>query len=171
MVRVLIDKGADINALDSNNVPPIHLAKYRNQDDVINLLIDSGWVPPAVPSITGLLKSASIERGEAKAADASCSFCHALRPDERPAGRGATGPVLWNIVNRQKATVTGYGYSSALAQAQGTWTYEALNAFLAHPAATIPGTAMDIPGLSEPQDRADVILFLRSLSNEPAPLP
>jgi cytochrome c len=117
-----------------------------------------------------LLKSASIERGAAKAKDASCSFCHALRLDDPPK-HNVSGPILWNIVNRPKAAVTGYGYTSALAQEEGTWTYEDLNAFLAHPAATIPGTAMDIPGLSEPQDRADVILFLRSLSNEPAPLP
>jgi cytochrome c len=171
MARVLIDNGADINALGSNNVPPIHLAKYRNHDDVVNLLINSGWVPPTVSPVVEWLKSASMERGEAKAKGASCSFCHALRPDQTPASRGIIGPVLWNIVNRPKATVNGYGYSSALAQAQGTWTYEDLNAFLAHPAVTLPGTAMEIPGLSEPQDRADVILFLRSLSDDPAPLP
>ena len=51
------------------------------------------------------------------------------------------------------------------------WTYEELNEFLAHPQQTIKGTKMTFAGLPKPQDRADLIAYLRSLSDSPAPLP
>ena len=54
---------------------------------------------------------------------------------------------------------------------EGAWDYEALNTFIAHPAATVPGTGMEHSGIPEPQDRADLILYLRSLSTDPVPLP
>ena len=51
------------------------------------------------------------------------------------------------------------------------WTYEALNAFLANPKAYLPGTKMTFAGLKKPEDRANVIAYLRTLSDSPKPLP
>ena len=53
----------------------------------------------------------------------------------------------------------------------GNWTYTDLNNFLAHPAWTVPGIAMKMAGIHDPKDRADLIAFLRTLSDNPAPLP
>ncbi len=50
------------------------------------------------------------------------------------------------------------------------WTYERLDAFLVNPRRAIPGTAMFFPGFANAQDRANVIAFLRTLSNTPVPL-
>ena len=65
----------------------------------------------------------------------------------------------------------------ALATAQGkadlsgTWTFDDLNKFLANPKAFVPGTAMGFAGISKDSERADVIAYLNSLSETPAPLP
>jgi cytochrome c len=53
----------------------------------------------------------------------------------------------------------------------GEWTYDELNKFLANPRGYIPGTAMSFAGLSRDQQRADVIAYLRTLSDSPKPLP
>ena len=51
------------------------------------------------------------------------------------------------------------------------WDYEHLNHFLAAPKAYIPVTAMGFAGLKKDDERANVIAYLRSLSENPAPLP
>ena len=53
----------------------------------------------------------------------------------------------------------------------GTWGYEDIGAFIADPPGVIPGTAMTFRGIDNDQDRADVVLYLRSLSDSPAPMP
>ena len=53
----------------------------------------------------------------------------------------------------------------------GTWTYEDLDTWLTKPSAFVPGTKMTFAGITSPQERADVIAYLRSLSEKPAPLP
>ena len=81
-------------------------------------------------------------------------------------------PPLWGVVGRKKASVEGYlSYSSALQEQTGTWTYEALNVFIAGPTRAVPGTEMDLPGLQDEKQRAEVVAYLRTLSNNPLPLP
>jgi cytochrome c len=53
----------------------------------------------------------------------------------------------------------------------GTWTYEDLNKFIANPQGFVPGTAMGFAGISKDTERANVIAYLRSLSDHPEPLP
>ena len=53
----------------------------------------------------------------------------------------------------------------------GKWTFEELDKFLADPRGYIPGTAMTFAGVKNDQQRADVIDFLRTLSDNPLPLP
>jgi cytochrome c len=53
----------------------------------------------------------------------------------------------------------------------GTWTYDELNNFLANPRRDIPGTAMTFAGIDRERQRADVVAYLRTLSDDPAPLP
>jgi len=86
-------------------------------------------------------------------------------------GKVMKGPPLWDIVGRPKASFEKFNYSPTLKAVGGEWTYEALNNYFAHPAWTIPGIAMSMKGTSDPRDRADLISFLRTLSNNPAALP
>ena len=74
------------------------------------------------------------------------------------------------MVGRDIASLD-FAYSNALAGKEGAWDYQTLDDFLAEPREWAPGTKMVFPGIRKPEERADVILYLRSLSNEPAPLP
>jgi cytochrome c len=53
----------------------------------------------------------------------------------------------------------------------GTWTIDELNKFVANPKGDIPGTAMGFAGIPKDSERADVLAYLNSLSDKPAPLP
>ena len=98
-----------------------------------------------------------------------CAACHSF--DE--GGANKVGPNLWNVVMRKAGSVEGFKYSSAMTEfgADHSWTFEELNDFLAKPKAHLPGTSMTFAGLKKPDDRADVLAYLRSLSDSPAPLP
>lgn len=69
-----------------------------------------------------------------------------------------------------KASRPGYEYSTVLQELGGDWSYDALNSFLAAPARFIPGTGMYY-SLPDARDRADVIAYLRTLSETPMPFP
>jgi cytochrome c len=163
IVRLLLDHGADINALTDLDEPALHLAIIQNHPEIADLLRATS--APKVEEIAGLLVSADPARGKQLAL--RCIGCHALKQS----GPLMKGPPLWDIVGRPKASFAKFQYSPALKAAGGEWTYEALNNFLAHPARTIPGTKMVLQGIHSPGDRADLISFLRTLSNNPVPLP
>ncbi|WP_323772472.1 cytochrome c family protein [Antarctobacter sp.] len=94
-----------------------------------------------------------------------CKACHAV-------GEGAenkVGPMLNNVVGRQMASVEGFGYSKTMVEmgeAGDVWTPEALDAFLAKPRDYAKGTKMAFPGLRKDDDRADVIAYLKTFTDE-----
>ena len=118
-----------------------------------------------VGALGARLAAADAEAGKSTAI--RCVACHSF--DEGGANR--VGPNLWGAVGRPKGSGEGFGYSDALAGAGGDWTLEDLDAFLADPQEFVPGTAMNFAGFPDADDRADVLLYLRSLSADPVPLP
>lgn len=96
-----------------------------------------------------------------------CKACH----DAEKGGPNKVGPNLWGVVGGPTAHKGDFSYSAGLAGKHGTWTYEDLNAFLTNPKEYIPGTKMTFAGLSKAEDRANVIAYLRSNSDNPPPLP
>jgi cytochrome c len=122
--------------------------------------------PKGPEPISALLASADMAAGQALTK--KCSACHSFEEG----GPNKVGPDLWNIVGRLKASAPGFTYSEALkAMAAESWDYEKLNAFLYNPKAYAPGTKMGFVGLPDPKDRANMIVYLRSLSKTPQPLP
>jgi cytochrome c len=120
--------------------------------------------PPEQP-IEALLGSASAEHGADIAKQ--CQICHNVQK-----GQGSkVGPDLYGVVGRDKASEPGFNYSAAMKAKGGTWTVDALNEFLANPRGDITGTLMTFAGLKSEKQRADVIAFLNSLSDNPKPLP
>jgi cytochrome c len=120
--------------------------------------------PAAVP-IDTLLATASPQRGAETAKQ--CQACHNFQE-----GQGTKiGPDLYNVVGRKIASAPGFNFSAALKSKNGTWDFNALNAWLAKPSAYAPGTAMTFAGLSNDKQRADVIAYLDTLSPNPVPLP
>ena len=115
--------------------------------------------------ISGLLASASVEDGMKVAK--KCAACHDFAKD----GKNKIGPKLWNTVGAKRGSHEGFSYSNALLEKEGNWTYESLNAFLAKPKDYIPGTKMSFAGLKKTSERAELIAYLRTLADTPAPLP
>jgi len=128
-------------------------------------------VAEAAPQDTGpepilaLLAAADVGAGEKLSK--KCTACHVFEAG----GAAKVGPALWSIVNKAKASDDGYAYSSALAEFGGDWDYKSLNAFLAKPKAYISGTKMNFAGLKKPEDRANIIAWLRTQADSAAALP
>ena len=126
-----------------------------------------GKTPAAAPEepIEKLLATAAPDRGEQTAKP--CVTCHTFTKG----GPAKIGPNLWGVVGRPKASVAGFAYSDALKSKGGNWTVEDLNAFLTSPRTYAAGTKMSFAGLPKGSDRANVIAYLNTLSDNPAPLP
>ncbi len=94
------------------------------------------------------------------------------RPSRSKSGPNRVGPNLYGVLNEAKASPgRNFNFSAALKGKGGTWTYDDLNKFIANPKGYVPGTAMGFAGIQKDSERADVIAYLRSLSESPAPLP
>lgn len=117
-----------------------------------------------VPLAT-LLKQADAGKGQAVAK--KCTACHSFDQG----GPNKVGPNLYGIIGRTKASHEGFAYSDALKSKGGTWSYEDLDAFLENPKGYTPGTKMAFAGIKRSDQRADLILYLRSLGGNPPPLP
>lgn len=120
---------------------------------------------PVIEPIAPLLAAADPAAG--RNSFKKCATCHT--PDKGGANR--VGPNLWNVVGAERAQHEGYSYSQAMAEKDGTWSYEDLNTFLVNPKGFVPGTKMAFAGIKSAKERADLIAYLRSLADNPQPLP
>lgn len=131
--------------------------------------VDTSGAPKAekkLPSILALLPSADVAAGEAYFAK-KCALCHTADNG----GANKTGPNLWGIVNRAKGSSAGFGYSKAMKEKGGEWSYDELNGFFHKPKKWLPGTIMAFAGIKKDHERANLIAYLRTLSASPAPIP
>lgn len=96
-----------------------------------------------------------------------CKACHTLDKG----GKKRIGPNLWNIVGADVAAREGFKYSKAMVAFGGKWTYERLDAYLTKPRKVVPGGKMAFIGLKKAKDRANVIALMRTMADEPLPLP
>ena len=122
--------------------------------------------PAELAPIGPKLKDGNVDKGKAIYAQ-QCFTCHTIDKG----GANKVGPNQWNIVGRKKASHEGFSYSSALQAKGGDWTYEDINHMITKPQAFVRGTKMAFAGLPKEQDRADVIAYLRTMSDSPVPLP
>lgn len=124
-----------------------------------------GAVQQAGPEpIMALIASADIAKGEKLSK--ACAACHSFDQG----GPNKVGPNLWGVVGNSKAAHSGYEYSAALKSMGGAWGYLELNKFLWKPKAYMPGTKMNYNGIKNPEDRAAMIAWLRTLgSTDPLP--
>jgi cytochrome c len=139
-------------------------------------VVDTGAAPapaagaPAAPAgpapIGPLLASAKPEEG-AKYAKV-CATCHSFGKGEA----AKMGPNLYGIIGSKHAHMAGFSYSSGMqALSDKTWDFAALNEFLFSPRNAVSGTKMSFAGIKSDSDRANVIAWLRTLSDNPVPLP
>lgn len=130
--------------------------------------------PPAEPqpprafdvqAVMAKLVTADVERGESEFR--VCRICH--KADR--SGSHTIGPNLWGVVGQRPASRPGYSYSQSLAAKGGTWTYVELARYLNDPRTAVPGNRMAFRGIADEAKIANLIAYMRTLSDAPPPLP
>lgn len=127
-----------------------------------------------VAALAGLASAASAsEIGDAeKGAQVfkQCQSCHQIGPD----AVNRIGPHLNEIFGRKAAVLDGFNYSKSMVRAGSDgliWDLRTLDAYLENPRALVSGTRMSFRGLKTPQDRADVLAYMRDFTVSPANIP
>ncbi|HZZ61966.1 MAG TPA: c-type cytochrome [Roseiarcus sp.] len=83
----------------------------------------------------------------------ACQDCHSLDKND-------VGPRHRGVFGRKAGSLPDYDYSEALKSSNIVWNTDTLDKWLTDPQALVPGAKMFFH-LAKPQDRADVIAFLR----------
>jgi cytochrome c len=127
-----------------------------------------GEAKPAGPApIAPLLAAADPKVGD-QFVHRVCIACHTFDKGGKP----GVGPNLYGIVTAPADHEDGFNYSPALLKFKGQpWTYDKLNEWLYKPNGYAPGTRMSFAGITNDKQRADVIAYLRTLSDNPPALP
>ena len=114
---------------------------------------------PAAAAPAGGVTLASLTGDAAKGEKvfAQCKACHVAEPNVN-----RVGPSLHGVVGRKAGTVAGFNYSNANKSSGVTWSEDVLFTYLEAPQKFMPGTRMAFAGLKKPQDRADVIAYLKT---------
>ena len=100
-------------------------------------------------------------RGEELFMASGCPACHGVTKEDN----AKVGPNLVGVVGRKAGTTQSLlGPSENMKKYGVTWSAETLDEFLLNPSAKVPGTAM-AGILTDPQQRADVIAYLSTLTN------
>lgn len=108
---------------------------------------------------TSALADGDVAKGEI--AFKKCVACH-----EAAKATNKLGPHLMGIVGRKVAAIEGYKYSAGMITYAATapaWDEAALNAYLEKPKAVVKGTKMAFGGVAKPNERADLIAYLKTL--------
>jgi cytochrome c len=114
-----------------------------------------------------------LAKADASAGEAVFKKCQACHTGDK-GGANKVGPNLWGVVDRPVASHEGFSYSSgmkAFAEGGKKWDYQLLSDFLTSPKSEVKGTAMGFAGLKKIEDRANILAYLRTLADTPAPLP
>jgi cytochrome c len=125
--------------------------------------------PAADPNVEVAALVAKADPAKGESAAAMCKVCHAVE-------KGAPSPVgpnLYGVIGRPIASVEGFNYSPALKAkaSEGDWDYAHIDAFIHKPMEYAPGTMMAFPGIPDANQRAEVLAWLRTKADSPAPLP
>src|SRR6516162_3481361 len=121
------------------------------------------WAAMAMAAAPWMLAPTAAQEGNAEEGAEvfkKCRACH----DVGPEAKNKVGPVLNDIVGRKAGTIEGFPYSDANKSAGGqdlVWTEDALFKYLENPLSFMPGTKMAFAGLKDPQDRKDIIAYLK----------
>ncbi len=97
-----------------------------------------------------------------------CTSCHTIDKG----GKNGTGPNLWGVAGNHHAHMSGFPYSAAIAGMKDKkWDFDALNVWIKNPKEHAPGNKMSFGGISNPEKRAQLIIYLNSQADSPMALP
>jgi cytochrome c len=125
---------------------------------------EDGPAAAAVP-IETLLATADAAKGEATFK--KCMACHTITPG----GANGIGPNLNGVMGKPVGKhAAGFAYSADLSGHGGNWDWANMNAWLTSPKKFAAGTKMSFAGLSDGQERANLLVYINSQgSNLPLP--
>ena len=131
---------------------------------IAGVVEEGGETAAAVP-IETLLASADVAKGESSFK--KCMACHTIAAG----GANGIGPNLNAIMGKPVGKhAAGFAYSADLSGHGGNWDWANMNTWLTNPKKFASGTKMSFAGLSDGQERANVMAYLNSQgSNLPLP--
>ena len=112
-------------------------------------------IPVLLIATAAVAETGNAERGQR--IFGACAACHSLQPD-----KNMTGPSLSGVWNRKAGASSSFSrYSPALKSADVVWDDQTLDAWITNPQLVIPGNEMTFPGIRDPQQRVDLLAFLK----------
>lgn len=121
-------------------------------------------IASAALGLVGLTASGPVAAQDLKAGESlfeRCVACHTVAQGDR----NRAGPNLWGVFGSTAGQRDiGYAFSNALKDSELVWNEETMSAYLENPRKVIPKTRMTFPGMKNPDQRADVIAYLRRVT-------
>jgi cytochrome c len=158
-----------VSGVASSIVFAVHPPKVMGDKIVVQEAAPTETAAPDVPPDWGtVLKTADVAAGAI--VSQKCQSCHNFANG----GPNQTGPNLWGVIGRKPGTHAGFSYSSAMVDFGnkiGVWDYNHIYEFIHGPQAYLSGTKMGFVGLKQPQDRVNLIAWLRQQSSSPVAIP
>ncbi|MHA6324956.1 c-type cytochrome [Roseivivax sp. CAU 1753] len=99
-----------------------------------------------------------------------CQACHQIGPG----AQNRIGPHLNGVFGRRAGGLENFAYSEGIIRAGidgTTWDIPHLDAYIENPRALVSKTRMAFGGIKDPEDRANLLAFLRQYSDNPADIP
>jgi len=124
--------------------------------------------PEVAPDWGTVLPTADVAAGQA--VSSKCAACHSFAPG----GPTLVGPDLYGVIGRKPGSHPGFAYSSGMTEfgaKQPVWDFDQIDIFLKSPQADVSGTKMTFVGLKKPEERINLIAWLRTQSASPLPIP
>ena len=88
-----------------------------------------------------------------------CVHCHSYKKQQGH----RIGPNLYGLFGRKAGAIDDYDYSEAWKNAKFVWTNKTLDTYLSSPHKMIPNNRMPFDGLSRPDDRRALIIYMRKI--------
>lgn len=133
-----------------------HAERPETMGYVVEGVVEEGGEEETEMTMAMAFPSVTVEQGES--VFRRCVSCHTINEGSA----NGTGPNLYGKIGADIASVPGFNYSSALSAVEGTWNFDNMSDWLARPSAFVQGTTMSFAGLSDPLDRAALILYLNT---------
>ena len=158
-------KKEKMSSLANPEATKLILANEEKDKFGVNLKNGKKITPGSEQSLRLLLATADPVKG--KKVSRKCVACHSFKKG----GKNKIGPNLYEIMGRERGATPGYNYSKALKEMGEKWGFADMDKFLLKPKKFLPGTKMSFKGIKSANDRAALIIYLRSFAETPLTLP